>query len=58
MQPVELFTRDGSYVTTVHVPPFQTPPEVIVWGLRIFVLDREAGKYREAFAYAVPLQEF
>ena len=56
MQPVELHTREGGYVTTIEVPPFTKPPEVIIWGLRVFVLDQEAGKYREAFAYVVPLQ--
>lgn len=71
MQAIELHTRDGAYVTTVQLPQFIPSdesgrvrvgllalPEVILWGLRVFVLDAEVGKYREAIAYTVPLPQF
>jgi len=58
MRPIELYTREGAYVTTVQVPDFKPPAEILVWGVRMFVLDAEHGKYREAFAYVVPLQQF
>lgn len=58
MEPIELYTKDGGYVTTLQVPRFNSPAEVIIWGQRVFVPDREAGRYREAFAYVVPLTKF
>ncbi len=58
MKPTELYTRDLRYVTTVEVPQFHELAEVLIWGTRVFVLDANVGKYREAFAYAVPLKEF
>lgn len=36
-QPVELLTNDGYHVASVECPPFLTPPEVIIWGERVFV---------------------
>lgn len=57
MEPIELHTRDGGYVTTVQVPTFSPPPDVIVWGQRMFMRG-EDGKYREAFTYVVPLEQF
>ena len=56
---VRLETRDGGLVAQLdNLPAFQVPPEIIVWGLRHFVLwKREAPElwlYREAFAYYVP----
>jgi hypothetical protein len=33
---VPLYTRDGGYVTTVDMPPFQLWPEGIQWGQRTF----------------------
>lgn len=60
----ELHTRAGEYMTTVPGPAIAPAPdvtqlpEVIVWGLRLFVLDREAGQYREATTYFVPLEKF
>lgn len=34
---VRLYTRDGGYVTTAHIPPFDPAPEVILFGSRVFV---------------------
>jgi hypothetical protein len=36
---VKLYTRDGHYVSTVLIPPFQKMPEVILWGERFFLYD-------------------
>lgn len=49
---VTLKTEDGRLVTRGMIPPFQTMPDVLIWGTRIFkrVDDSE---YRECFAVAV-----
>ncbi len=56
-----------SFVTELDLPPFVTPPEVVIWGSRVFKLHRRLsgsigkldGKgrqiYFEVFAYhAIP----
>jgi len=66
---VKLFTRTGGLVLAMEIPPFSEPPDVIVWGERIFCIpdvDRdlfvhdlphdETG-YVEAFTYAIPSGE-
>jgi hypothetical protein len=56
MMNVQLETRTGDLVTTGRVPPFNEPPEVLLWGVRVFRLhDKGDGMvrptiYREAFA--------
>lgn len=50
---VSLKTRCGAPVAMVDVPPFVTPPKVIVWGDRVFCLDA-LGEHRECFVYVVP----
>lgn len=47
---IKLLTRDGGYVTTVSVPPFNPPPEVIMWGSRVFV-RQPGGHYAEGMAW-------
>lgn len=58
----ELRTRDGHVVVRVHVPPFDPPADVLIWGdalgNRHFMLDATitppkgiAHVYREAHAY-------
>ncbi len=32
-----LFTSDGRLVTTVELPPFKVPVQVVLWGSRIFI---------------------
>ena len=51
MTPTHLFTRYGTYVTTVSVPPFAKPIELISWGDRFFVLH-SSGQYREVLCYS------
>ena len=60
MRQVELLTTDGRFVTNGTIPPFDVPPDVIIWGDRIFQhKDTYAGdedgtyhidSYRECFA--------
>lgn len=56
---VELRTEKGELVTVVLIPPFLTPPDVIVWGTRHFKKgcwsDPSEGSrpyYNECFAVA------
>lgn len=54
-----LRTESGAIVTDVTIPPFRMHPKVLLWGQRVFVLDRVSpldpmsGSYIEAFTYAV-----
>lgn len=58
-----LFTKQREFVCEIEMPFFNTPPDVVVWGERHFVLDpydpsspRRDGddeQYREAFAWWV-----
>lgn len=56
---IKLETRDGSHVHEQEIPPFNEPPQVIFWGIRVFqmhaVEKRPNGYtiYRECFAYAL-----
>lgn len=52
MTPTALLTRDGRKVTSVAMPPFAIPPEVIAWGDRIFIRN-DFGEYREGVAWVV-----
>lgn len=49
---LNLYTRDGAFVVTVTTLPWKTPPEVLVWGERVFVL-RGDGKWYEGLAVVV-----
>lgn len=64
--PVKLYTRDGGFVHAATIPPMQPPPEVLVWGSRVFVrgLGTQTGValeldhtvtlvYTEAFAFTL-----
>lgn len=62
---VKLFTADGGFVAEVEIAPFQTMPEVLIWGARVFVwhddpasqIDGKSG-YVEGFAYWVSPSAF
>jgi hypothetical protein len=45
MQPVKLYTADGGFVVEGQVPAFLKglEAEVIIWGERLFKLDRVGG---------------
>ncbi len=58
-----LQTRDGGYVGTHNLPPFNPPAEAVVWGSRIFLatnerqIDRDGlvtVVYREGLAWFIP----
>lgn len=59
-----LYTPEGGFVAEVDLPPFNTKPEVLIWGARVFVhvdsfldlTEDEDGCYVEAFAYYVPFE--
>lgn len=53
---VKLETSDGRFVVYVEVLPFIEPPEVIIWGSRIFKMHKPGDnkcpdEYRECFAF-------
>ena len=55
---IRLETASGENVSTFDIPPFQTPPDVIVWADRTFTLANRTQRlgeptyiYGEAFAY-------
>lgn len=54
---VKLETSDGEHVGHSHVPPFNKPPDVLLWGDRVFKLHEDAKHgavvYRECFAVAI-----
>jgi hypothetical protein len=62
MMKIRLAIREGGHVADVEIPPFQSLPEVIVWGQRFFSFYSElsgdvepcTAEYREVFAYWVP----
>lgn len=52
-----LQTEDGRAVQEIALPPFLTPPMVIIWGIRVFSKlekDPRDNTYRECFCYSVP----
>lgn len=34
---VRLFSRDGGAVTDLAISPFNEPPEILIWGSRVFL---------------------
>lgn len=66
MKKVRLYTSTGAkptidlggFVVEGEIPPFNIPPEVLMWGARLFVFvsteeDTGVYLYREAFAVAL-----
>ena len=54
---VKLTTRADEFVTKFAIPDFQTPPDVLHWGNRIFVFDHKENDeqvFVEGWAFAVP----
>lgn len=55
-----LTVRQGDQIHLVHqgiMPPFDTPPRIVVWGERLFMLDLSNQRvdrldYCEAFTWA------
>lgn len=53
---VKLETRSGGLVTTVEIPEFDPPAEIIVWGQRYFIRSEKAGTYMEAMVAWAPVR--
>lgn len=53
MMEIKLLTRDGGYVVTAIIPPFQLMPEVLLWGERFFGKTDVPDQYREICCVAV-----
>lgn len=51
MKKIKLLTESGGYVTSAFIPPFNTPPQAVVWGQRIFFFKSDE-EYREGFCVA------
>jgi len=70
---IKLFSHDGGLVAEITIPPFNDPPEALLWGSRLFVLPNSDNYghrhvrelpgetnivfYVEAWAYMVPMPE-
>ena len=52
---VILTTRDGGFVHESTIPPMTPPPEVIVWGTRVFVYRLEGSIGRASISEPLPL---
>jgi len=58
---VKLFTRNDGFVVEGVIPPFSQPPDILIWGTRVFKFsaemidpkdnNREFLRYEECFAY-------
>lgn len=61
MQRVRLETRDGGFVASGQIPPFNQTPNVVIWGVRVFektdVIHEGALVYREGFAVYLAILE-
>lgn len=60
MLKIRLVTGEESgvgYVATVLIPPFKTPPDIIVWGSRHFLTTGLENVYKEAFAVVATEEE-
>jgi len=58
-----LVTKEGAHIADVNVPPFETNPDVLVWGDRVFQFgsaimvadDPCTAAYKEASCFYVPI---
>lgn len=58
---VRLYTKSGGFVAVTQMPPFNPPPEMILWGARSFFYqsyDAVLGEasYREGIVWVDPSQ--
>ncbi len=59
---IELYTRSGELAAVAQIPEFPEPPDIIVWGERIFcndnfvvdTADDDALIYSEALVHVIP----
>lgn len=57
---IKLKTKEGEPIHETTIPPYNTPPQIIVWGTRHFQLNIANGNpptqaiYHEAFTHFLP----
>lgn len=49
-----LAQHSRAFVASVAIPAFLTPPPVLLWGQRFFLLEAATGDYIETFCYVIP----
>lgn len=55
---VALLTMYGEYVTTAVIPPYNKPPDVLIWGQRVFKVSvNHPDIYNECYSIAVTRTE-
>lgn len=55
---VALLTAQGEYVTTAMILPYKTPPDILIWGVRVFKISLDHPDiYNECFAVTVTQTE-
>lgn len=45
---------DENFVSEAQLPPFQSAPDVVIWGNRVFKRESDDA-YIECFFYAIPI---
>ena len=50
---ITLYSRNNRFVSTIAIPVFDPPPEIVVWKQRFFVraLGENGVHYRESWCY-------
>lgn len=59
---IELYTRTGEFIAAAQIPEFDYPPDIVLWGERIFhtdfllvdTADDDSYGYSEATTYVIP----
>lgn len=59
---IELYTRSGEFIAAAQIPEFPNPPDIVLWGERIFhsdfllmdTTDEESFAYSESCVYVIP----
>ncbi len=55
MKKIKLITETGQFVCNATIPVFQPMPGVVIWGSRVFAIDKSVDdQYKEVFTYAIP----
>lgn len=59
---IELYTRSGEFLAAAQIPEFAIPPDIVLWGERIFhsdfllveTSDDDSFAYSESCVYIIP----